>query len=335
MVDKIEKTEKSEKEEADIILKVDNLGKIFGKTTILKGISFDVKKGESFGIVGVSGSGKTTMMKVLVGFLVPDVGEVLFRNREVLKSVHKYSEEAKMAIGFAPQEPSFYLELTVKENLDHFGALFGIPREERKQAIDKLLKKVDLLEAKENLAMKMSGGMRKRLGLVASTIHNPSIFVLDEPTADLDPYSRKQVMKYIKEVNKEGKTVIIASHHLDDLEEMCDRIAVVHKGKLLKVGTPDELKDIYLKDKLIELRTEKQDYEAMKKALDESKEAKVSEIKEEGKRLVVKTQDAVEALAIIMATIKKSKDELKDISIQRPSLNDVFESMMKKEGGKL
>ena len=329
-----DKTEKTEKGEEDIILKVDNLGKIFGKTTILKGISFDVKKGESFGIVGVSGSGKTTMMKVLVGFLVPDVGEVLFRNREVLKSVHKYSEEAKMAIGFAPQEPSFYLELTVRENLDHFGALFGIPREERKQAIDKLLKKVDLLEAKENLAMKMSGGMRKRLGLIASTIHNPSIFVLDEPTADLDPYSRKQVMKYIKDVNKEGKTVIIASHHLDDLEEMCDRIAVVHKGKLLRVGTPDELKDLYLKDKVIELRTEKQDYEAIKKALDEDKEAKISEMKEEGRRFFVKTQDAVTALTIIMAVIKKSKDELKDISIQRPSLNDVFESMMKKEANK-
>jgi len=330
----VDKTEKTEKTEDNIILKVDNLGKIFGKTTILKGISFDVKKGESFGIVGVSGSGKTTMMKVLVGFLVPDVGEVLFRNREVLKSVHKYSEEAKMAIGFAPQEPSFYLELTVRENLDHFGALFGIPREERKEAIDKLLKKVDLLEAKENLAMKMSGGMRKRLGLIASTIHNPSIFVLDEPTADLDPYSRKQVMKYIKDVNKEGKTVIIASHHLDDLEEMCDRIAVVHKGKLLRVGTPDELKDLYLKDKVIELRTEKQDYEAIKKALDEDKEAKISEMKEEGRRFFVKTQDAVSALTTIMTVIKKSKDELKDISIQRPSLNDVFESMMKKEANK-
>lgn len=333
-MEKTEKSDKTEKEEKETILKVNGLTKIFGKTTILKDISFEVKKGESFGIVGVSGCGKTTMMKVIVGFLMPDMGEVLFRTREVLKSVHKYTEEAKMAIGFAPQEPSFYLELTVRENLDHFGALFGIPREERKETIDKLLKKVDLLEAKENLSIKLSGGMRKRLGLIASTIHNPSIFVLDEPTADLDPYSRKQVMKYIKDVNQEGKTVIIASHHLDDLEEMCDRIAIVHKGRLLRVGTPEELKDVYLKDKVIELRTEKQDYEPLKKAVTEEKEAKIEEIKEEGRRLLIKTQDAVTTLTLLMTAIKKSKDELKDISIQRPSLNDVFESMMKKEGAK-
>ncbi len=316
--------------EEDTVVKIAGLAKRFGKTSILKDINLDIKKGESFGIVGVSGSGKTTLMKVMVGFLIPDGGEVLFKTREVLKSVHKYTEEAKMAFGFAAQEPSFYLELKVGENLDHFGALYGLPREERKQAIDKLLKKVDLIEAKENLSIKLSGGMRKRLGLVASTIHNPPIFVLDEPTADLDPYSRKQVMNFIKDINKEGSTVIMASHHLDDLEEMCDRIAIVHKGKVLKVGTPDELKDIYLKDKVIELKTSSQDYGVLKEKLT-FRNIKIEDVKEEGKRLIVKTPDAVTTLAFLLNAVKKSGDELKDINIQRPSLNDVFESMMKKE----
>lgn len=319
--------------EEDVVIKVDGLSKKFGKTTILKDINLEVRKGESFGIVGVSGSGKTTLMKVMVGFLIPDGGEVLFKTREVLKSVHKYTEEAKMAFGFAAQEPSFYLELKVGENLDHFGALYGLPREERKQAIDRMLKKVDLIEAKDNVSVKLSGGMRKRLGLVASTIHNPPIFVLDEPTADLDPYSRRQVMDYIKSINKEGRTVIMASHHLDDLEEMCDRIAIVHKGKVLKVGTPDELKDVYLKDKVIEIKTGSQDYGMLKERLI-SRNFKIEDVKEEGKRLVVKTPDSVTTLAFLLNEIKRSGDELKDINIQRPSLNDVFESMMKKESGR-
>jgi ABC-2 type transport system ATP-binding protein len=269
-------------------------------------------------------------MKVMVGFLLPDGGQVLFRNREVLKSVHRYSNEAKKTIGFAAQEPSFYLELKVNENLDHFASLFGVPGAERKQLIEKLLKKVDLWESRESLTMKLSGGMRKRLGLIAATIHNPSVFVLDEPTADLDPYSRRQVMRFVRDINDEGKTVIIASHHLDDIEEMCDRIAVIHEGKILMVGTPAELKKNYMKDKRIEIKTASEDYSNIKENII-NLGLNLKEIKEEGRRLVVKTEDVVTALVYMMSIIKKSKDELLDISIERPTLNEVFEDMMKKE----
>ncbi|MBW2992015.1 ABC transporter ATP-binding protein [Candidatus Woesearchaeota archaeon] len=312
------------------VVRVSNLNKKFGKRYILKDINLDIKKGESFGIIGVSGSGKTTLMKVMVGFLLPDDGQVLFRNMEVLKPVHRYAQEAKKSFGFAAQEPSFYLELKVWENLEHFASLFGVPGGEKKQVIEKLLKKVDLLDAKDNLTMKLSGGMRKRLGLIAATIHNPPVFVLDEPTADLDPYSRRQVMKFVKDVNNEGKTVIIASHHLDDIEEMCDKIAVVHEGKILMTGTPDQLKKNYMKDKKIEVHTTSEDYTAIKENIKNLK-LNIKEIKEERRRLIVKTEDVVSALVYIMATIRKSRDELLDISIEKPSLNEVFEDMMCRE----
>lgn len=314
----------------DIIVKIANLSKKVGNRYILKDINLDIKKGESFGIIGVSGSGKTTLMKVLVGFLLPDSGQVLFRTREVLKSVHRYSTEAKRAFGFAAQEPSFYLELKVMENLEHFAGLFGVPGIERKQTIEKLLKSVDLWDARDNLTIKLSGGMRKRLGLIAATIHNPPIFVLDEPTADLDPYSRKQVMKFIKDINKQGKTVIIASHHLDDIEEMCDRIAVIHEGKVLMTGTSAELKKNYMKDKNIEIRSASGDYSDIKENIIKQ-DLNIREVREEGKRLIVKTEDVVSALTYIINTLKRSKDELLDISIERPTLNEVFEDMMKKE----
>jgi ABC-2 type transport system ATP-binding protein len=316
--------------EDDVIVKISNLSKKVGNRYILKDINLDIKKGESFGIIGVSGSGKTTLMKVLVGFLLPDAGSVMFRTREVFKPVHRYANEAKKVFGFAAQEPSFYLELKVMENLEHFAGLFGVPGIERKQTIEKLLKKVDLLDAKDNLTMKLSGGMRKRLGLIAATIHNPPVFVLDEPTADLDPYSRKQVMNFIKGVNAEGKTVIIASHHLDDIEEMCDRIAVIHDGKVLMTGTAAELKKNYMKDKKIEIKTISEDYSELKENIIKQG-LDIKEIKEEGKRLTVKTEDVVSALTYIINTLKKSKDELSDISIERPTLNEVFEDMMKKE----
>jgi ABC-2 type transport system ATP-binding protein len=314
----------------DVIVKISDLNKKVGKKYILKDINLEIKKGESYGIIGVSGSGKTTLMKVLVGFLLPDSGSVLFRTREVLKPVHRYSSEAKRAFGFAAQEPSFYLELKVMENLEHFAGLFGVPGVERKQTIEKLLKKVDLWDAKDSLTMKLSGGMRKRLGLIAATIHNPPIFVLDEPTADLDPYSRKQVMKFIKDINREGKTVIIASHHLDDIEEMCDKIAVIHDGKVLMTGTPAELKKNYMKDKKIEIKTASGDYSDIKENII-NLNLNLKEIKEEGRRLIIKTEDVVTALIYIINMLKKSKDELLDISIERPTLNEVFEDMMKKE----
>jgi ABC-2 type transport system ATP-binding protein len=314
----------------NVIVKIANLSKKVGNRYILKDINLDIKKGESFGIIGVSGSGKTTLMKVLVGFLLPDSGQVLFRTREVLKSVHRYASEAKRAFGFAAQEPSFYLELKVMENLEHFAGLFGVPGIERKQTIEKLLKSVDLWDARDNLTIKLSGGMRKRLGLIAATIHNPPIFVLDEPTADLDPYSRKQVMKFIKDINKQGKTVIIASHHLDDIEEMCDRIAVIHEGKVLMTGTSAELKKNYMKDKNIEIRSASGDYSDIKENIIKQ-DLNIREVKEEGKKLIVKTEDVVSALTYIINTLKRSKDELLDISIERPTLNEVFEDMMKKE----
>lgn len=314
----------------NVIVRISNLNKKAGKRYILKNINLEFKKGESFGIIGVSGSGKTTLMKVLVGFLLPDDGQVLFRTREVLKPVHGYMQEAKKSFGFAAQEPSFYLELKVIENLEHFGSLFGVPGVERKQTIEKLLKKVDLWDAKDNLTIRLSGGMRKRLGLIASTIHNPSIFVLDEPTADLDPYSRKQVMKYVKDVNKEGKTVVIASHHLDDIEEMCDRIAVIHDGKILMTGTPAQLRKNFMRDKKIEILTASEDYSRIKENIRKS-DIKLREVKEERRRLIVKTEDTVTALAFIMNEIKKGKQELIDISIEKPTLNEVFEDIMQKE----
>lgn len=312
------------------VVKISNLNKKVGKRYILKDINLDIKKGESVGIIGVSGSGKTTLMKVMVGFLLPDGGSVLFKEREILKPVHRYTQDAKKVFGFAAQEPSFYLELKVQENLEHFAGLFGVPGIERKQTIEKLLKKVDLYDAKDNLTQKLSGGMRKRLGLIAATIHNPDIFVLDEPTADLDPYSRRQVMNFVKDVNKEGKTVIIASHHLDDIEEMCDKIAVVHDGKILMTGTSDQLKKDFMKDKKIEVQTTSGDYSKIKENI-KALNLNIKEIKEERRRLIVKTEDVVSALVYIMATIKKNKDELLDISIEKPGLNEVFEDMMSRE----
>lgn len=314
----------------DTIVRISNLNKKVGKRYILKDINLDIKKGESLGIIGVSGSGKTTLMKVLVGFLLPDYGSVLFKTREILKPVHRYAQEAKKTFGFAAQEPSFYLELKVMENLEHFAGLFGVPGIERKQTIEKLLKKVDLWESRENLTMKLSGGMRKRLGLIAATIHNPSVFVLDEPTADLDPYSRKQVMRFVKAVSDEGKTVIIASHHLDDIEQMCDKIAVIHNGKILMTGTPNELKKDYMKDKKIEIQTVSEDYSFIKENI-KNLDLNIKEIKEERKRLIVKTEDVVTALVFVMSIIKKSNDELLDISIEKPGLNEVFEDIMQRE----
>jgi len=318
----------SKKEESQgIAIKIKGLTKKFGKSIILDDLNLDVYKGEILGVIGASGGGKTTLLKTMVGFILPDAGEVLFLRKNMMQSVHSYVKDARRTIGFAAQEPSFYLELKVMENLEHFGTLFGIKKDERKKNAERLLKAVNLWDVKDSSSVKLSGGMRKRLGLCTATIHDPSVFVLDEPTADLDPFSRKLIMKFIKDSNKEGKTVIIASHLLEDIENLCDRIALIHNKKIIKIGTPDELKGLCGKFKEVVIETRSKNYDKILSRLVD-REGNIINKAIEGKKLVIKTKDAEDMLNTILNIIKKEGEELIDINITKPSLNEIFDSLL-------
>jgi len=212
------------------ILKIEKISKSFGKKVIFENISFDLYKSEIFGLVGLSGCGKTTLLNVLCGFVIQDNGQILYHEEKSNKYKVLLLDENKLKtfIGFSSQNPSFYLELSVFENLKFFGTLNGINEEQIILRADKILNMLRLKDSKEIRAIDLSEGMKKRLDIAIALINEPQILILDEPTSNLDVVLREELYKYIQEVNREGVCIIFVSHYIEEIKHLCDRVAIMH-----------------------------------------------------------------------------------------------------------
>jgi len=311
------------------LIQFKNLTKQYGKKIVLKDVNLEVNKGEIFGIIGMSGSGKTTLLNTLIGFLEPEEGDILYYSKKEKqhKSVFKNTLEVRKKFGFATQVPSYYPKLTIEENLDHFGTLYDIPKRIKKNNTANLLKMIGLESEKDQLAQTLSGGMEKRLGIACSLVHNPEVLILDEPTANLDPVLRDGTWDLIKSINKIGATVIVASHLLEELEPVCDRIGILHNHAIIEVGTPDQLKGHYSKNEEIRLKLSgKQDQieRAMKKS------RYIAKLKKEEGYLIFYTSEPVKALYQILNLVDKLKERIISLEASKPSLKEIFESIYHK-----
>ena len=205
------------------------------KVQALKSLSLDVYRGEVFGLLGPNGSGKTTTLKLLLGLLFPTSGEIRILG-EPAGSVEKNSR-----IGYLPEESYLYRFLNAEETLDFYGRLFRLPKAERRSRADTLIKRVKLDHARKRQLKEYSKGMTRRIGLAQALINNPEIVFLDEPTSGLDPNGRADVKDLIAELKAQGKTVVMCSHLLAEIEDVCDRVAILYNGELKLLGTVDEL----------------------------------------------------------------------------------------------
>ena len=218
------------------VLKIDDLHKSFSlglipkKKEILKGISFEVAEGEIFGYLGPNGAGKTTTLKCILGLIHPDSGRIDLFGQSHL------ALRAKARIGFLPENPYFYDYLTGEEFLDFYGQLFALGRTERRERIKGLLKLVGLDRASGLQLRKYSRGMLQRIGLAQALINDPSFLILDEPLGGLDPLGRKELRDIIVRLKDEGKTVLLSSHILQDIEMICSRVAIILEGKIISQG---------------------------------------------------------------------------------------------------
>ncbi len=285
----------------------------------------------------MSGVGKTTLLQLIAGIITPDKGNVFFRPEHLLKvepsdpvfkSVYREKLAVRKIFGFAAQEPSFYPELTVRENLFYFGALYNLSKDIILTNIKTVLKLVGLEGEENTIGSNLSGGMQKRLDIACAIIHDPDILLLDEPTADLDPVLRDQMWELIKRINSNGTTVLVASHFLQEVEKYCDRLAIIHDKRVIGVGTVEEFKKKYSNYEEIHIQTVPTNYENL---IEELKKEKIDIKKHHdyGYKLVIYVPKADKCLKKLLEIIEKRHENLISIEIYPSSLKDIFMELTK------
>jgi ABC-2 type transport system ATP-binding protein len=225
---------------------IENLTKKFGEITAVEGLTFQVEEGEIFGFLGPNGAGKTTTVRMLCCLISKTSGEATIDNYDISKSVD--SLQIRRMIGLVPDNVGLYEDLTAFENLDFYGKLYEVPEGRRRENIERFLKMLDLWDRKDARAGSFSKGMKQKLALARALVHEPKILFMDEPTANLDPESAKTVRDFILELKKQGRTIFLNTHNLDEAQRVCDRIGII-KTKLLTIGTPEQLRESLSKPK--------------------------------------------------------------------------------------
>ena len=214
------------------IVRVKDLRKMYDNKTVVDGISFEVEKGEVFGILGPNGAGKTTTLEMIEAIRPIDGGSAHVNGINVAE----HPQKIRYIIGVQPQSPAFQDKSKLKEILEMFAAAYG-----EKINPKELLESVDLLEKADAYVENLSGGQRQRLSIAASLVHNPKLFLMDEPTTGLDPQARRNLWDLVKSIQKKGITVILTTHYLEEAEMLCDRVAIMDEGKIIALDTPKNL----------------------------------------------------------------------------------------------
>ena len=222
------------------MITVRSVSKSFGNIEAVKDVSFTIEKGEIFGILGPNGAGKSTIVNILNTLVKPDKGDVNIDG----VNINDNGDTIKLIMGVVPQEIALYEELTAYENLMFWGGLYDIPKQELKANVNNTLEIVDLVSRKDDRIKTFSGGMKRRINIACSLLHNPKILVLDEPTVGVDPQNRNHIFEVIERLNNEGMTIIYTTHYMEEAERFCNTIAIIDVGRIIAQGTLKELREI-------------------------------------------------------------------------------------------
>jgi len=225
------------------IITIENLFKQFKGADVaaVKGISLSIAKNEIFGLLGPNGAGKTTTISILCGLFRQSSGHVVIDGMDLSSNL----TAIKQIIGVVPQDIALYPTLTARENLDFYGHMYGLSGKDLDAKIEKWLANFGLTEAANKRVSEYSGGMKRRVNLIAGILHNPKILFLDEPTVGVDVQSRNVIISYLKELNQQGMTIVYTSHHMEEAEHFCTRVGIIDYGNIIAEGTPLELNNKY------------------------------------------------------------------------------------------
>jgi ABC-2 type transport system ATP-binding protein len=219
------------------MIEINNLTKRYKDIIALDDITLKIENREFFGLLGPNGAGKSTTMNLLVGYITPDKGEIKFDGEKITNE----NLRVRRKFGLVPQSIALYDEISAVENLKIFGSFYAIPKIELKEIIEEKLNSVGLYERRKDLVRTYSGGMKRRLNLISAMLHSPEILLCDEPTVGVDPQSRNSIFEYLQKLNRDGITIIYTTHYMEEAERLCTRIAIIDIGKIIALGTPEEL----------------------------------------------------------------------------------------------
>src|SRR5438874_6343784 len=305
---------------ATAAVRVEGLVKRFGATVALAGVDLEVTQGTVFGLLGPNGAGKTTLVRVLATLLHPDAGRAEVFGRDVVSE----ADAVRELLGLTGQFAAVDEILTGRENLLMFGRLFGLSREEAHRRAAELLERFDLADAADRPARTYSGGMRRRLDLASSLLTRPRVLFLDEPTTGLDPRSRNEIWSVVRELVREGTTVLLTTQYLEEADQLAEQIAVIDHGRVIAQGTGNELKD-RVGGQILEL-------ELMSAAQRDNARAALAGIgcgePEPGERLAQLTlpapRDGLEMIEGAASALRRAGIAVSDLGLRRPTLDDVF-----------
>ncbi|HWR24667.1 MAG TPA: ATP-binding cassette domain-containing protein [Methanosarcina sp.] len=298
------------------VIEVNNLEHSYGSVKAVDDISFTVKEGEIFSFLGPNGAGKSTVINILTTLRKIQKGEARVNGYDVAKE----AKFVRKSIGIVFQMLCLDHEMTVRENLEYHGKIYSMPKKERSRRIEELLKLTELENKKDTLAKELSGGMKRRLELARGLMTKPAVLFLDEPTIGFDIQTRMRIWEYLREIKKEGTTIFMTTHYMEEADQLSDRISIIDHGKIIVTGSANELKNKLGKDLIYLETTDNKVVAEILRALES-----VKSVSEDTKSLrILIGEDVTHALPLIMEKVRQAGIEITTVNIKKPSMDDVF-----------
>lgn len=297
------------------MLEIKKISKEYGDMIAVNDIDLEINKGEIFGILGPNGAGKSTLIGMICGLIKRTSGEIIYEEKET--KTRRFKEN----IGIVPQDFALYWDLTAEENIEFFCSLYGFKGRDLKGRVDKVLEFVGLTDVRNKRASEFSGGMKRRLNIACAIAHSPKLIIMDEPTVGIDPQSRNHILKSVLKLRDEGATVIYTSHYMQEVDDICDRIAIIDKGNVIAEGTSEELKNligdkrifnITVKEKIDNFEEKLLEITGIEKVVFSENQYKISTIKNSN------------LLTKIIETALSLDGEIINIENSEPTLENVF-----------
>lgn len=307
-----------------MVIKVENLTKRYGNLIALDHFNLEVNQGEIFGLLGPNGSGKTTAINCILSLLKYDKGTVEIFNKPMAPDAY----DIKKDIGLVMQNVAIFDELTVYENVDYFCGLYIKDRSHRRELVQKAIDFVNIGYYKNFYPKKLSGGLLRRLNIACGIAHQPKLIILDEPTVAVDPQSKSSILEGIQRLNKEGATILYTSHYMEEVEQICTRIAIMDKGRIIATGTKEQLKAMISSGEKIRVELFDMDDNILQ---DLKKLPHIVSVEYEDNFLIVKSSRGKNNLLVILDYLKSNNIAFGKIYSEPPTLNDVFLEITGKE----